>query len=77
MSKYEKTTEPNLVRDKSTGAVLNTDLGAYQAIKAQREAKKAQNNLVSDVATLRDEINTLKADVLILMGLLKQILAKE
>lgn len=77
MSKFEKTSESNLVRDPSTGAILNTDLGAYAAIKAAREAKKAQNNLVSEVATLRNEINTLKADVNMIMGLLEKLLAKE
>lgn len=77
MSDLEKTTAPGYLLDKQTNALVRPDTGPYEAIKAARANKRAQNNLVSDVAALKEQINTLRADVDILMGLFKEVLRRE
>lgn len=61
LSDYEKTTTPNMVVDKTTGAVLNTDMGAYAAIKAARAEKRKQFQLIDRVNKLEIEVAELKA----------------
>lgn len=59
MSDYEKTSTPNMVIDKNTGAVLNTDLGGYAAIRAARDAKRRNNELILKVDVLWETVRLL------------------
>lgn len=60
MSQYEKTTTPNMVIDKATGAVINTDIGGYHAIKKAREERRKALVLEDRVTALEDEVKTLR-----------------
>jgi hypothetical protein len=59
LSDYEKTSTPNMVIDKTSGAVINTDLGGYAAIKAARDAKRKNAELVTKVAELTETVRLL------------------
>lgn len=65
--------EPNLVKDLSTGAVINTNRSAYDArIEARdRKAKKAEIDLQQS-----KDIDSLKADMAEIKKLLKSIASK-
>lgn len=60
MSEYEKTTTPNHVVDKSTGLVINTDIGAFEAIKRARLEKRKAAALEDRVSALEHEVALLK-----------------
>jgi hypothetical protein len=57
----------DLVRDSSTGAILNTNKEEYEAYLAQVEARKSQEA----------RINKLESDLDEIKGLLKQLINKE
>lgn len=66
MAEYEKTTTPNMVVDKSSGLVINTDMGAYAAIKAQREERRRQSQMYDRVSRLEIELAEMKEHLRIL-----------
>lgn len=61
MSEYEKTNVPNMVIDKATNTIINTDMGAYQAIKNAREERRKHINLAERVSALELEVKNLRA----------------
>lgn len=62
-SDYTKTSEPGMVKDKATGAIINTNMGAYEAIKRAREAKKEREGLVHKVNELEIQVQDLQNKV--------------
>lgn len=60
MADYEKTNIPNIILDKNTGTLLNTDMGAYSAIKRAREEMRKQVDIAERVAALELEVHNLK-----------------
>lgn len=58
--KMVPTNIPGLVKDPLTGHVINTDLGEYHAIKAQRKKQKENQALVADVQQLKSDMNEIK-----------------
>jgi len=69
----EITDEPNLVKDLTSGAVINTNRSAYEArIEARdRKARKAETDLQQS-----KDIDSLKADMAEIKKLLKSIASK-
>lgn len=69
----EITDEPNLVKDLTSGAVINTNRSAYEArIEARdRRARKAETDLQQS-----KDIDSLKADMAEIKKLLKSIASK-
>ncbi len=65
MSKIEG--QPNLKRDDSNMAIINTDTASYKRYKAQKEKYKSQEN----------EINTLKDELREIKGLVNKLLERE
>tara|TARA_R110000824_G_scaffold102759_3_gene244552 strand:+ start:2426 stop:2629 length:204 start_codon:yes stop_codon:yes gene_type:complete len=60
---------PNLVRDPNSKAIINADQSAYREYK--------QKNIVKDrLATMDNEINTIKESVDEIKNLLKQLVQK-
>jgi len=49
-----------LVRDVKTNAVLNTDLDSLYKYKMKRKKEKEAENLKHDVASLKDEMASIK-----------------
>ena len=61
---------PNLVREKSSHAILNTDANAYNAYIKQREH---QQNEEEKMETLRSELNDVKNEISEIKNLLLKI----
>jgi len=65
--------EPNLVKDLTTGAVINTNRSAYEARIQARDRKAVQAE--TDLQQSKD-IESLKADMAEIKKLLKSIASK-
>ena len=58
---YSKITEhDNLVRDNSTGAVINIDKSTFEDIKRIRSGNCSMKQLQSDVESLKHELSDIK-----------------
>ena len=51
---------PGYVRDMQNNAVLNADVSALQAYKRKRDKQKEINDSISDINTMKQDINELK-----------------
>tara|TARA_B100000902_G_scaffold376520_1_gene407686 strand:+ start:8445 stop:8669 length:225 start_codon:yes stop_codon:yes gene_type:complete len=60
---------PDLHRDASTGAIVNTDKQAFEAYKRQRQLSLQSTTNAEDLQSLRQEMDEIK-------GLLKDVLSK-
>ena len=54
------TEDKRLVRDTNSRAVINTDRTAFTMYKARREHDKKANDLVDDVANLKQDMYEIK-----------------
>tara|TARA_B100000287_G_scaffold261131_1_gene245697 strand:+ start:4340 stop:4564 length:225 start_codon:yes stop_codon:yes gene_type:complete len=65
MDYYKVKDHDNLVRDPSTGSILNTNEIDYNKYVAQRHAKsleyKKTDDIEKDLASLKSEINEIKS----------------
>ena len=65
MDYYKVKDNSDLVRDPSTGAILNTNSLDYDKYVAQRDAKNVEHkkteNIERDISTLRQEIDEIKS----------------
>lgn len=52
--------EAQFVRDTDSNAILNSNVGALQKYKAAREAVKQQNDKLSEIDQIKDEVNSIK-----------------
>ena len=69
MNNIVATTVPGLVKDISTGAILNTDTEKLRAYKAQKKS-------LEKTESLENEINSLKVQMLSIEDKLNRILEK-
>jgi len=60
----------HLVRDKSTGAIINSDLSGYNNYIKMKQIKLEEKNKIS---TIQNEINELKCDIGEIKNLLKEL----
>ncbi len=59
--KYAKVKEnPELIRDMSSKAVLNTNQTALQSYKKKREKQNEIQSAVNDINSLKQDVNELK-----------------
>ena len=65
MYKRQVKDNSDLVRDPSTGAILNTNSLDYDKYVAQRDAKNVEHkkteNIERDISTLRQELDEIKS----------------
>ena len=65
MDYYKVKDNSDLVRDPSTGAILNTNSLDYDKYVAQRDAKNVEHkkteNIERDISTLRQELDEIKS----------------
>lgn len=65
---------PDLVRDPSSGAIINVNASAYRnAVESAKKRKEQSNKLDSAM----DDINNLKGEISEIKGLLKELLASK
>jgi len=65
MDYYKVKDNSDLVRDPSTGAILNTNSLDYDKYVAQRDSKNVEHkkteNIERDISTLRQELDEIKS----------------
>ena len=65
MDYYKVKDNSDLVKDPSTGAILNTNSLDYDKYVAQRDAKNVEHkkteNIERDISTLRQELDEIKS----------------
>lgn len=65
MDYYKVKDNSDLVRDPSTGAILNTNSLDYDKYVSQRDAKNVEHkkteNIERDISTLRQELDEIKS----------------
>lgn len=69
--KLQVENNPDLVRDTSTNAIINTNSDAYQARRAQIAAVKAQQQIDEQQ---RQDIDQLKTDMVEIKKMLEKLL---
>ena len=60
MEKVQVKGHSNLFRDKSSNAILNTDMNAYQNYMESKRIKEEESKRV---ARIEDDLNSLKGDI--------------
>jgi len=60
MEKIQVKGHPSLFRDKSSNAILNTDMNAYQNYMESKRIKEQETKRVSDI---ENDLNSLKSDI--------------
>jgi len=62
--------KPNLVRDMNNGAILNTDVNAFNIHKKEKELKE-------QTILNTKEINSMKSDISEIKSMLKELVERE
>jgi hypothetical protein len=57
---------PDLVKDKSNGALLNVDETALEAYRRRRDFTRKQQALVKDVVEIKDELTEIRNAITII-----------
>ncbi len=70
MEKVQVKGHSNLFRDKSSNAILNTDMNAYQNYK---ESKRIKEEETKRIANIEDDLNSLKGDIDEIKNLLRSL----
>ena len=65
---------PDLVRDKNSNAIINTNRSAYE--QAKRRAKEAQQAR-DEIRDATRQINNIKSEIHAIKNLLQQLVSKE
>ena len=65
---------PDLVRDKNSNAIINTNRSAYE--QAKRRAKEAQEAR-DEIRDATRQINNIKSEIHAIKNLLQQLVSKE
>lgn len=60
MEKIQVKGHSNLFRDKSSNAILNTDMNAYQNYMESKKVKEQEENRVTNI---ENDLNVLKSDI--------------
>tara|TARA_Y100000034_G_scaffold116869_1_gene155733 strand:+ start:1872 stop:2084 length:213 start_codon:yes stop_codon:yes gene_type:complete len=61
--------KPNLIRDAESGAILNTDINAFNLYKKEKELKE---QIISNT----NELNNIKNDLCDIKNMLKELLTE-
>ena len=70
MEKVQVKGHSNLFRDKSSNAILNTDMNAYQNYI---ESKRIKEEETKRIANIEDDLNSLKGDIDEIKNLLRSL----
>jgi len=70
MEKVQVKGHSNLFRDKSSNAILNTDMNAYQNYM---ESKRIKEEETKRIANIEDDLNSLKGDIDEIKNLLRSL----
>jgi hypothetical protein len=70
MERLQVKGQANLFRDKSTNAILNTDMNAYQNYMESKRIKEEEVKRISDIES---DLNSLKSDINEIKNLLRSL----
>ena len=70
MERLQVKGQANLFRDKSTNAILNTDMNAYQNYMESKRIKEEEVKRISDIES---DLNSLKSDIDEIKNLLRSL----
>lgn len=59
--RYQKTDEPDLIKDTATGALINTNKEGLRAYKARKLANSRLDKLETDVLLMKSQLNDIQA----------------
>ena len=59
--RYIRTEDPNLVRDMTSGAIINMDDSYYKQVLAAREQDKKTKEVCREMNELKSELSEIKA----------------
>lgn len=72
--KYQKTENPNFVKDTETGALVSTDLIAFRKHKIQQKRLEESKTQKNELNSIKSEVSELKEDISEIKDLLQQLL---
>lgn len=70
MEKIQVKGNPSLFRDKSSNAILNTDMNAYQNYMESKRIKEEETKRISNI---EDDLSSLKGDIDEIKNLLRSL----
>ncbi len=70
MEKVQVKGHSNLFRDKSSNAILNTDMNAYQNYMESKRIKEEETKRITNI---EDDLNSLKGDIDEIKNLLRSL----
>ena len=73
----QQTNIQGLVKDPTTGAVINTDKNAFEIYKAQRNTSKKQQEALKSVEEIQQEVTSLKEDMNDIKSMLAILIQRE
>jgi hypothetical protein len=59
--RFVQTDVDHMIRDRTTTAVLNTDMSALEAYKKQRQRIQKTDNIIQDVDNLKRDLTEIKS----------------
>jgi hypothetical protein len=74
MEKIVQTDEPHLVKNMTTGVVLNNDVEGYKSYLIMREANESKRR---QMMTIEQEVDNIKEDITEIKNLLKYLIEKK
>jgi hypothetical protein len=78
MTDYIKVKDsPNLVRDKNSNAILNTDLSALNKYREEREYLLRVKNAVNDTEKLKEDVAKTQQDINDIKQMILQLMEKK
>lgn len=69
---FEKTEKAGIVKDKNTGALLNSDINKLDAYKKQKMVFRDSRNAIKKISELEEEIRFVKEELFKLRKILKE-----
>tara|TARA_Y100000996_G_scaffold351709_2_gene291068 strand:- start:298 stop:531 length:234 start_codon:yes stop_codon:yes gene_type:complete len=73
---FVKTDNPDFVKDQSTGALVSTDISAFNRHKMQQKQLEESKNQKNDLNNIKSEVTELKNEISEIKELLQQLLTR-
>jgi len=73
-SRFVKTDNPDFVKDQKTGALVSSDISAFNKFKAEQERIDQIKNQENDLNSIKSEVSELKNQISEITKMLQQLL---
>jgi len=75
-AKYQKTEDPNFVKDTATGALVSNDLIAFKKHKLQQKRVVESKTQKNELNSIKSDVSELKEELCEIKDMLKQLLIR-